>query len=327
MDPLLTIALLVSFFLTLFFLPLWIRGAKRAGLTGKDLHKVEKKDIPEAGGTTVLFGFLFGVLAYIAIKTFYFKSSDNIIEIFAILTSVLIMGFIGLMDDILGWKIGLTRKTRIFFLIFAAIPLVVINAGESMMMGIEFGIFYPLILIPIGMIGASAFNFIGGYNGLETSQGILILSALAFTTWMTGSSWLSIVALCMVAALVAFYFFNKTPAKIFPGDTLTYPIGALIAVLAIMGNIEKIAVFFFIPYIIETVLVVRGKLKKESYSKLNPDGSLDPAYDKIYGLEHVAVKFLKKFRPDGKAYEKQVVFLINVFQILIILIGFVLFLL
>ncbi|MBU0959405.1 MAG: glycosyl transferase family 4 [Nanoarchaeota archaeon] len=327
MDPLLTIALLVSFFLTLFFLPLWIRGAKRAGLVGRDLHKTDKREIAEAGGTTVLFGFVFGVLVYIAIKTFYFKSSDNVIELFAIIASVLIMGFIGLMDDVLGWKIGLTRKTRIFFLIFAAIPLVVINAGESVMMNIDFGILYPLILIPIGMIGTSAFNFIGGYNGLESSQGILILTGLAIVTWATGNSWLSVVALCMVATLIAFYFFNKTPARVFPGDTLTYPIGALIAVMAIMGNIEKIAVFFFIPYILETILVVRGRLKKESYSKVNSDGSLDCAYDKIYGLEHVAVKVLQKINKDKKAYEKQVVYLINAFQIIIILIGFVLFLL
>jgi UDP-N-acetylglucosamine--dolichyl-phosphate N-acetylglucosaminephosphotransferase len=325
-EPLLIIALLLSFFLTLFFMPLWIKGTKKVGLVGKDLHKVEETPVSEAGGVGMLFGFICGVLIYIAIKTFYFNSVENLIEIFAALTSILIISFVGLIDDVLGWKLGLTRKTRILFLIFAAIPLVVINGGISVMFGRDFGLLYPLVIIPLGIVGASAtFNFIAGYNGLETSQGILILAALALVAWFTGNSWLSMVALVMVAALLAFYLFNKTPAKIFPGDALTYAVGALIAIMAILGNMERIAVFFFLPYIIETVLKVRGKLKKESFAKLKQDGSLDMPYKKIYGLEHLAIKILKKIKKDGKVYEREVVWAINIFQILVIILGFILF--
>ena len=64
----------------------------------------------------------------------------------------------------------------------------------------------------------------------------------------------------MVGALIGFYIYNKFPAKVFPGDILTYSVGALIAGMAILGNFEKIAVFVFIPYIIETILKSRGKL-------------------------------------------------------------------
>src|SRR3989338_8334524 len=100
----------------------------------------------------------------------------------------------------------------------------------------------------------------------------------------------------MVAALIAFYIFNKYPAKVFPGDTLTYPVGALIAVIAILGNMEKIAIFFFIPYILETILKLRGGLKKESFAKLNEKGTLEMPYKKIYGLEHLAIKILQKIK-------------------------------
>ena len=128
----------------------------------------------------------------------------------------------------------------------------------------------------------------------------------------------------MVASLIAFYIFNKYPAKVFPGDILTYSIGALIASIAILGDIEKIAVFFFIPYIIETGLKLRGKLVKESFAKVNKDGSLEMPYKKIYGLEHLAILILKKTKPSKKVYEKDVVYLINGFQILIIILGFLL---
>ena len=107
---------------------------------------------------------------------------------------------------------------------------------------------------------------------------------------------------------------------------MTYSVGMMIAAMAIVGNVEKIAVFFFIPYILETILKLRGKLVKQSFGKPNKDGSLEMPYDKIYGLEHLAIKILKKIKSSKKAYENEVVLLINGFQILVIVLGFVIFL-
>ena len=328
MEPILLVTIFISFFCVYLILPYWIKKAKQIGLIWEDMNKPKHpKNVAGSGGLIVIFGFILGILLYIAIKTFVLKTDVTTIEIFALITTVLIAGLIGFIDDILGWvRGGLSTKLRIFLLLIAAIPLMVINAGQSNMMGIELGILYPLIFIPIGIIGASAaFNFLAGYNGLESSQGIIILSALAFVTYKTGNSWLSLTCLIMIASLSAFHIFNKYPAKIFPGDVLTYPIGALIAIIAILGDIEKIAVFFFIPYIIETGLKLRGKLKKQSLAKVNRDGSLDLPYKRIYGLEHLAIYFLKKIKSSKKVYEKEVVYLVNLFQILIIIFGFILF--
>ena len=328
MEFILFIPILASFFITLFFMPLWIKKVKKIGLVWEDMNKKEHlKNVAGSGGLIVLFGFIGGILFYIAIKTFILKTDITTVEIFALLTTILIAGTIGFIDDILGWvRGGLSARFRIFLLFFAAIPLMVINAGESTMMGIEFGLFYPLFFIPLGIIGAStSFNFLAGYNGLEASQGIIILSALAFVTWATGNSWLSLICLCMVVSLLAFYIFNMYPAKVFPGDILTYSVGAMIAVIAILGNIEKIAVFFFIPYIIETGLTVRGKLNKQAFGEPQEDGSLEPKYSKNYHLPHVAIRLLKKIKKDKKVYEKEVVYLINLFQILIVFLGLVLF--
>jgi len=307
-------------------MPFWIRKAKEYGLEGIDKHKTSGKKIAESGGMMVLFGFILGVLVYIGIKTFYLGGDGIFGNIFAILCVILLASLVGMMDDFFGWKKGLSRRSRIILIVFSAIPLMVINAGESNMMGIEFGILYPLLLIPIGIVGATTtFNFLAGYNGLEAGQGIIILSALSIVTYLTGNSWLSIIGLCMVASLLAFYIFNKYPAKVFPGDVLTYSVGALIAGMAILGNIEKIAIFFFIPYLIEVVLKIRGKLEKQSFAKLNGDGSIDLPYKKIYGLEHLAIYFLKKIKPNKKVHEKEMVWLIHGFQIVIIVLGFLLF--
>ncbi len=328
-EPLLILAFLISFLITLFFTPVWIKKAHQVGLIWEDMNKPNRpKNVAGSGGVGVILGFSLGVLTYIAIKTFYFKTAENLIGTFTILTTILMIGFVGFMDDLLGWqKGGLSKRSRIILLICSAVPLMVINAGESTMLGIEFGIIYPLLLIPLGVVGVSTtYNFLAGYNGLEAGQGIIIFSGLAFATWKTGNSWLSVICLVMVASLIAFYFFNKNPAKVFPGDVMTYAIGALIASIAIIGNIEKIAVFFFIPYIIEFVLKTRGKLNKYSFGKPNKDGSLELPYDKIYGVEHLAIMILKKMKKNGKVYENEVVYLINGFQMLIILVGILIFL-
>jgi len=332
MEPLILVSIFASFFCTYLILPFWIRKAKQIGLVWEDMNKPNRgeKNVAGSGGIIVVISAIIGILLYIALQTFYFKSSDGITtSILAIISTLLLVSGIGLVDDLFGWRQGgLSKRSRIILVLLAAVPLMVINAGEATMLGINLGLWYPLLIIPIGIVGATTvFNFLAGFNGLETSQGIIILSALAIVTYLTGNAWLSVVTLCLVASLFAFYIFNINPAKVFPGDVLTYAIGAFIATMAILGNAEKIALFFFIPYLFEMVLKLRGKLKKQSFGKPNPDGSLELPYDKIYGLEHLAIFILKKIKPSKKVYENDVVWSINLFQIIIILLGFVLFIL
>ena len=131
----------------------------------------------------------------------------------------------------------------------------------------------------------------------------------------------------MITSLLVFYYSNKCPAKVFPGDILTYSIGGLIAMMAILGNFEKIALFIFIPYIIEVILKLRGRFDlgkfPQSFGIPQKDGSLEMPYDKIYGLTHLSIFILKKFKKN--VYEKEVVYLIFAFQIILCLLALFLF--
>lgn len=330
-DLRIIIPLALSFFVVLLVIPAWIKKAKSIGLIWEDMNKFRKVYAAGSGGLIVLLGFVIGVLFYIAYRVFLLNTENHfLIEIFALLTVVLMLGGIGLIDDLLGWRQGgLRRRTRILLVAVSSIPLIAINAGKSVV-GLPFigntdlGIFYPFLVIPIGIIGSvTTFNFLAGFNGEEAGQGIIILTALAIVSYLTGSPWLTVVALCMIFALCGFLFFNYNPAKIFPGDALTYSVGGLIAIMSIMGNFEKIAVFFFIPYIIETALKSRGKLIKQSFGKPDNKGNLNLKYDKIYSLNHVAIWLLNKTKL--KANEEKVTIFIWTFQIIIILIGFFIF--
>jgi UDP-N-acetylglucosamine--dolichyl-phosphate N-acetylglucosaminephosphotransferase len=336
MEPILLATIFVSFFVTFLGIPFWIRKSKELGLTWPDMNKPgQKKEIAGAGGIVPVLGAIIGIFLYLAVQTFIFKDWNEIqIPIFAIISSLLLVAGVGLIDDLFGWvKGGLSIKSRVILVLLAAIPLMVINAGQSSMFGIQLGILYPLIVIPLGILGSTvAFNMIAGFNGLETGQGILLVGSLSIVTFATGNSWLSMIGICFVAALVAFYFFNMSPAKVFPGDVLTFSTGLLIASIAILGNIEKIAIFFFIPYILEIMLKIRGKIElKEkrfahNFGVPNEDGSLKLRYKKIYSLTHLSLFILKKLKPSGKVYEQEIVWLIHLFQMVIIVLGLWLFL-
>ena len=333
-EILILLAFVISFSLSFLTLPFWIKKAKGVGLIWEDMNKPGfPKNVAGSGGIIVVLAFVIGVLYYIAVRTFIIKEPNGIsLEIFALLSVVLILMVVGIIDDLLGWRNkGLSKRSRILLALIASIPLVVINAGSSTMnfpfLGeVNLGILYPLLFIPIGILGATTtYNFLAGFNGLEAGQGILILTFLSYVAYITGSPWLSVVGLIMVAALFGFLYYNRYPAKIFPGDSLTWTIGALIAGMAILGNFEKIAVFIFMPYIIEFFLKVRGKFAKTSFAKPNKDGSLEMPYKNIYGLEHFAIYILKKIKQNKKVYERDVVYLIHGFQIFLILLAWILF--
>lgn len=329
-ETILIFPILLSMVAVFLLMPFWIRKAHQIGLVWDDMNKMKAKKVAGSGGIITVLSFILGVLLFVAYRVFVLSDATFVIESFALLSVVLIAASIGFVDDLFGWHHGgLSKRTRIILMIFAAIPLIVINAGRSIInvpfIGeISLGLFYPLLIIPIGIVGATTtFNFLAGFNGLEAGQGTILLGSFSLIAFMTGNSWLAVVGLCMVAALVSFMFYNIFPAKVFPGDVLTYAVGAMIAVMPIIGNFEKIAVFLFIPYIIEVVLKARGKLQMQSFGLPQKDGSLKLRYDKLYGLEHVGIFLLQKFRI--KATEQKVVYLIWLFQLIIVLVGLIIF--
>lgn len=298
----------------------WIRIAQEAEITGLDMNKPEQQKVSEMGGVCVVFGFTLGILAYIGLHTIYQPASTHT-PIFAALCTVFMACFIGVVDDILGWKSGLKQWHKLLLTIFVAIPIVVINVNQTTM-NLPFvgctncGILYPLLIVPIGIIGASnAYNMLAGYNGLEAGMGVIILSTLGYIGTANGRTNAVALAVIMTGSLMAFLYFNWYPARIFPGDTMTYSVGALISCVAILGGMEMIAVILFLPYAIDFILPLRMRFDVEAFAKVNEDGSLDQPYDKIYDITHLAIAALNRL--NGKVYEKDVVVFIYAIEVVI----------
>lgn len=335
MATILGLSIIISFVVAYFGLIFWIKKCRKVGLLWEDMNKFGKpKNVAASGGIIVLIAFSLGVLFYVAIRTFILKQTDSVdVQIFALLTTIIFLGLVGLVDDFLGWHHGgLSIKARILLAIVAAIPLMVINAGESAMaipfLGtVNFGILYPLILIPLGIVATSTvYNFLAGFSGLEAGQGILVVGAMSYVSYLTGNNWLALIGLCMVAAIFGYWFFNKDPAKVFPGDSMTYAVGGLVGAMAIIGNFEKIAIIIFIPYIIEMVLKTWGRFDlhigkfPQSFGIPQKDGSLLLPYKKVYGLTHFSILALSKVKK--KVYLNDVVYFVHLIQIVFIALAF-----
>ncbi len=321
MDYLLLICLAASFLVTYLLIPFWINTAHRIKLTGKDMNKYDKPEVAELGGLPVMAGFLAGILLYIGIVTFYYRQVSNTIYILAVISTILIIMVIGLIDDILGWKIGLRQWQKPLLTLPAALPMMVVNAGETVMSvpvvgAVDFGILYPLLIIPIAITGAAnGFNMLAGYNGLEAGMGTIILGTLGLAAWLTGNGWIALLSFSMVFALLAFLRYNWYPARIFPGDIFTYSVGALIASVAILGNMEKIALLLFTPYFIDFLLPLRKKMKVEAFAKPNKDGSLEMPYNRIYDITHLAIFVLKRLKEN--VHERDVTLFIFAIELML----------
>jgi len=297
---LLSLTFLLSFFATLVFTKILIRKITFTSKTRKGSEVVflskdmaSGKMVPKLGGLAITAGFCFSLL--VALKLLRLEEA---IPILAAMSTVLIIALIGLMDDLFRVR----EIWRVLLPAVAALPLMVITAGVSQInlifITVNFGIFYSLILVPIGVMACSnLINNLAGHNGLEAGTGAVVCFSIFFASYALFVAYpnsFTIVAptimLAMTAACLAFLVFNWYPAKIFPENIGTYVIAAAIASAVIIGNIERIGIIALIPQIVEFLLKARSKFQAENFGKLIR-GRL--YYDgKIYSLTHILMKYL-----------------------------------
>ena len=329
-------SIIITALTVLFITPKLIGKFKLIGLIGIDQAKKGKPIVAESGGTAVAAGFFAGIMTYLAITTFILPTNINITIILAALVTVQTIALIGFFDDIItkkimtkdvhgdkNYRIGLRQRTKALLVLPAAIPLMVINAGHSTMAipfigTINFGILYPLLLIPIGVLTvANAVNMLAGLNGLEAGMTTIALTGLGIYAQLNNQIEAAIIAFIGAAAFLTFLYFNKYPAKIFPGDTGTYLAGALIATIVITGNMEKFGIIIFTPWIIEAFIKLKTKFKGTSFGKLTKQGYLKPKNGKVQSLTHVVMN-------TGNYTEKQVVWILWLIEAATVTTAFIL---
>ncbi len=238
------------------------------------------------GGLAVVIGF------YVGVNVLIIWGIDDLPSVIFYLCLLAVLGaaVTGIMDDLFNMR---QRVKSILPFIFA-LPLgnLMVETGNTILLGVDIG-FWMLIVAPFGITSAAnAANMLEGFNGLGAGLGIIITSSMIVLSFGLGLTEGLFLLFPLLGALVAFLWFNRFPAKIFPGDTMTLFYGATIACAAIVANLKTLGAILFIPLIIEFFLKARGHFRAENYGTVDEEGYL--TYEgRIESLAHIVMKWKK----------------------------------
>jgi UDP-N-acetylglucosamine--dolichyl-phosphate N-acetylglucosaminephosphotransferase len=237
----------VTFVATFAATPIVAKVMRLRGITGVDIHKISKTKVPEMCGLAVLIGLVIGTVAYCLI------TPGAVREATAFIGTVLIAGVIGVVDDL--HPLGARMKPLLTAL--ACVPILVLGtyvpyANVPLYGPVRLTLVYP-ILIPIAIaVTSNSINMMDVVNGsMAGTVAIIAFTMLGILVW-SGETITGTLASGLLAAMLAFFYFNRYPSRVFGGDTGSLSVGAALGALAILGRIEAVTVVALIPHIMNS---------------------------------------------------------------------------
>lgn len=257
-----------------------------------DARKLQKLPVPVLGGLAVFFGVAFGMLVS--------STMTNLWALAPVFTAMVIMMYVGWMDDILS----LSAKTRFGVEIVVLLLLCLGTDGwvDSLhgLWGIgQFSLFIAVPLTLFAGVGIiNAINMIDGVNGLSSGICMCCSSIFGFALLQSGDVADAMLAFCMTAALIPFWLHNVfgRTSKMFIGDSGTMVLGVLMAwfVIQILRHdtviwwteIKEVSLVAFCLAVLavpvaDTIRVMIGRIRKGK-SPFSPDKT---------HLHHIFIKF------------------------------------
>lgn len=227
---LIAISALVSFFI----FPYVLKIARDKNLVDNPgVRKLQKEPVPVMGGFVVFFG--------IVVALCFFKATVNYVNLFSTLCAMMVMLYIGTMDDIIDMRAWSK------FLIEILVSILILYGTRSLMNNFQ-GLFgleslpVPLAIIftVISMVGIiNSINLIDGVDGLASGMSIFILGVFALYLFLAHEYSYCALAVICAGSLIPFFVYNvfSTMSKMFLGDGGAIMIGVVIASITV--NILK----------------------------------------------------------------------------------------
>ena len=231
-------AFLTAFLIVFLGIPSIIKVAHLKGLfaltprDGRGGHK-----IPTLGGIALFAGF--------SISMLFWGDFVYLQEFHYFLCSLLILFFIGVKDDIL--LVPYHKKLAIQ----AMAAILIVCWGDVRLTGLH-GLFQiedtPLwssyLLSITAVLGiTNSFNLIDGIDTLACGLGLLAMGFFLLCFLLIGGPGEAAIAASMAGGLAGLLYYNRSPAKIFMGDTGSLILGFTAAILAIKFIEARPAVF------------------------------------------------------------------------------------
>lgn len=219
---------LTSLVICLFAIPSIVKIAEIKHLYDEEhSRKSHKGSIPTLGGLAMFAGLIFGIS--------FWTKPEGFFHMKFVLSSVILIFFTGIKDDIVNlvaWKKLVSQLLAAFILSYWGSVEITSLYGLMGVHDIPPTVGLVLSVLTITLI-TNSFNLIDGVNCL--AGGIGVVTSVTFGTWflLAGHNSYAVLAFSMTGALLGFLWFNKTPAKIFMGDTGSLLLGLISSILAI----------------------------------------------------------------------------------------------
>jgi len=286
-----TVLFAVSFVLSALLVRFGAKFNARHGIVGTDINKRDKALIPESVGIFLLPG-LFAV-------SILFLAQPLGGNIWAWLMTTAAFSIIGFSDD---FSQRVLKKDIPWRVRAAAIALV----------SLAFAFFYSqdfapwplwMALFSLYLAGMASFqNTFAGLNGWEVGSGFIVSVFVALLLSPTRLFW---PAVALSGAILGLLFFNRFPARVFPGDSGTLLIGSALASLLLMSQDLRIIAggfLFFLPHAIDFYVIKLGtNISDATQKKSKPyavgfDGKLSVPGSGKSGLDFAKV-IIRAFGP------------------------------
>lgn len=213
---------LFSFLLTYYLIPLFIKAAHKSGLLDAPDGKIKVHDlpIPHFGGIAVFMSFI----ATLALS-FPFKN----VVLWLLLGSTLLL-LLGLIDDL-----HVLKPSQKF--IGQIVAVACFLKGGFSLKSVFFSSWINILFSAFWMLSViNAFNLIDVMDGLSSTVALVAAVTFFFLAYVAGLHGLTLLLVTFIGALLAFFLYNKPPAKIYLGDAGAMFIGGFLASVPLLFN-------------------------------------------------------------------------------------------
>jgi len=108
---------------------------------------------------------------------------------------------------------------------------------------------YPLLIPVVMAVTSNAVNMMDPFNGVMAGTSSIITLTLLIAAIIFGYRDAAILSCTLLGTLLAFFYYNRYPSRVFSGDVGSLSVGAALGAIAIIGRLEVVAVVAFMPQI------------------------------------------------------------------------------
>jgi UDP-N-acetylglucosamine--dolichyl-phosphate N-acetylglucosaminephosphotransferase len=243
---------------------------------------------------------------------------DKFEMLVSFILTILIAGIIGFFDDLKA----MNARLKPFLTAFACLPILFLRTyiprirfpfiGATRLTRV-----YPLLLPIVTAVTSNAVNMMDPFNGVMAGSSAIITLFLLIIAMIVGNENALILCSILLGVVLAFYYYNRYPSRVFSGDVGSLSVGAALGAIAVLGRLEVVAVVAFMPQImnafygLSTIGHLYERREVARPTKLMEDGRMKARVD-----PKAPITLARFILARGPLKEREIVFVFMILSII-----------